>query len=272
MTTKYPKNILQAIVLLFIGFISTTPITIPVFALQATSKLNISEDLFNQLIFLLLFTAITFFYYRKNRKQITFKQFWSRGGELRLKTWVLLLLLLFIFEFGINILLSKYIGYHLKPTDNISNPLNMIWMAIGALVLAPFCEEIIFRGMILRGFLSNYSAAKAVIYSAIIFCAIHIYPTLLLGALFLGLFLGYVFYLTKSLLPGMVFHAIANFSALFMGYILFTLHGKSHIEMVYGTPTLWIMLASSAACITIAFFVLKSGKTSAVVGNKALSR
>jgi uncharacterized protein len=76
------------------------------------------------------------------------------------------------------------------------------------IVLAPICEELFFRGILLRGLRESYPAWIAVAGSALIFMGGH--GWLAIGPLVLGIVNGIVVLRTGSLLPGIVFHAIAN--------------------------------------------------------------
>lgn len=77
-------------------------------------------------------------------------------------------------------------------------------------VVAPLIEELLFRGFILRGFLSHYSKRKAVLASAILFGAFHLNPWQFLGATIGGVLLAWLFVRTRSLLPCIFGHALIN--------------------------------------------------------------
>ena len=81
------------------------------------------------------------------------------------------------------------------------------------IVAAPVLEEILCRGIVLKGLLKKYSSYKAILISAIFFAAIHMNPWQALPAFFGGLFIGWVFYKTQSIIPGMIIHATINTSA-----------------------------------------------------------
>ena len=66
-------------------------------------------------------------------------------------------------------------------------------------VIAPLTEELLFRGLILGGLLSRYSARKAIIASAALFSAFHLNPIQLLPTLGAGLFLAWLFVLLYGL-------------------------------------------------------------------------
>ena len=80
-------------------------------------------------------------------------------------------------------------------------------------LLAPLAEELFFRGLVLRGYLGRYSVSKAVWASAVLFALFHLNPWQAVVALPLGLGFAWLFLRTGSLVPGILGHATANFSA-----------------------------------------------------------
>lgn len=77
-------------------------------------------------------------------------------------------------------------------------------------LLAPVMEEILFRGILLRGLLRNYSPALAIGQSALLFGIFHFNPAQSLFALCFGLTLGWIYYRTQSLVLCMVLHGLNN--------------------------------------------------------------
>jgi len=86
-------------------------------------------------------------------------------------------------------------------------------------IAAPVMEEILCRGIILKGLLKNYAPQKAILISALFFAAIHLNPWQAIPAFFGGLFLGWVFYKTRSVIPGMIIHATINSTASVMLFL-----------------------------------------------------
>lgn len=80
-------------------------------------------------------------------------------------------------------------------------------------IVAPFCEEMLFRGFILRCFLANYSAGSAIFLSAVLFSAVHMNWYQMPFALVFGLFAGWLYYRTRSLWPAIIAHVIHNTGA-----------------------------------------------------------
>lgn len=88
-------------------------------------------------------------------------------------------------------------------------PLVVIATLIGAVVVAPFCEETFFRGFALAGFLRGMGVWPAVILSAVLFTIAHGDVGSSVPILALGLVLAYIRWRTGSIWPGIALH-IAN--------------------------------------------------------------
>jgi membrane protease YdiL (CAAX protease family) len=89
------------------------------------------------------------------------------------------------------------------------------YLTIG--IAAPLLEEFIFRGLILTGLLKKYNPQKAIIWSAVIFGFIHLNPWQFVPAFIIGIFIGWVFYHTKSVWPGVFIHFINNSFSFYIG-------------------------------------------------------
>ncbi|HEX7683582.1 MAG TPA: CPBP family intramembrane glutamic endopeptidase [Trinickia sp.] len=76
--------------------------------------------------------------------------------------------------------------------------------------LAPVIEELLFRGIILRSFLRQYSRSRAIVYSAVVFGFAHMNIHQFVTAFTLGFVIGEMYERTRSLLPGMLLHAFYN--------------------------------------------------------------
>jgi membrane protease YdiL (CAAX protease family) len=105
-------------------------------------------------------------------------------------------------------------------------------------------EEAVFRGIMLTVFLGKYSERKAIIFSALGFGLIHLLNLAsgrelvwvmgqVVWAFILGLFYGYVFVRTRSLLPSMIVHYLGN---VFIGSLTGYMQSRASIEMqaLYG--------------------------------------
>jgi uncharacterized protein len=77
-------------------------------------------------------------------------------------------------------------------------------------IVAPFTEELFFRGFLFKGLREKYGWVNALMFSSIIFALFHgqiatLIPTFLLGALF-----AYLFHRSGSVYPGMFLHFVVN--------------------------------------------------------------
>lgn len=94
------------------------------------------------------------------------------------------------------------------------------WASLFALVVvAPVTEEILFRGLILRGLLSRHGVRLAVLMSAVLFALAHLNPWQLISAGSLGVLFGWWYHRTRSLVPGLIGHALVNGSVLTCGFL-----------------------------------------------------
>ena len=123
--------------------------------------------------------------------------------------------------FGTSILISEINNLQrtfLPPpawfTDYLKNLVSAdisLWgSVISLVVVAPLTEELLVRGLVLRGFLSHYSARKAILASALFFGLLHFNPWQFIGATILGVLFAWWFIETRSMLPCLFGHALAR--------------------------------------------------------------
>ena len=80
-------------------------------------------------------------------------------------------------------------------------------------IMAPLLEEVLFRGIILDGYLKNYSPAKSIIISALLFAFVHGNIAQGIGAFVMGIVVGILYWRTQSLLLCISLHFVNNFLA-----------------------------------------------------------
>lgn len=110
-----------------------------------------------------------------------------------------------------------------------------VWVLVCG--IAPFVEEMFFRGILLRGLLGRYAPADAMVYSAFVFGMAHMNVYQFVIAFAVGLIAAALYRRTRSLWPGILLHAGIN--SLIM---VFAVYG---VEATSGTP-LWIWAISLA--------------------------
>ena len=105
----------------------------------------------------------------------------------------------------------KKFDFALLTTPNINKIIYFFLMVI----ITPVVEEIIYRGFLFNLLLKKYSVKIALIVSSLIFAFFHL-RFAGIGFLFVyGLFFGYVYYKTNSLIAPILAHFTINFLAMF---------------------------------------------------------
>lgn len=92
---------------------------------------------------------------------------------------------------------------------------NMIGI-IFALLIAPIMEEVIFRGIILGGLKKNYSMLSALLISSLLFSISHFTLVQLVPTFIAGIYFGYIFYKSGSLILSMFAHFSYNLFPIIM--------------------------------------------------------
>lgn len=87
---------------------------------------------------------------------------------------------------------------------------------LSAVVIAPVLEEMLFRGLILRGLLMRYPPSTAIVHSAALFGLAHFNIYQFFVGFSTGLLLGLAYQRTRSLWPCVLLHAAFNAGVLWM--------------------------------------------------------
>ena len=91
-------------------------------------------------------------------------------------------------------------------------------------LMAPLVEELVFRGAILRALLRWKSNPWiGIIISAVMFSVIHMNPAQMPHAFLIGILLGWMYYRTDSIVPGVVYHWVNNTIAYVLMAVAFSL-------------------------------------------------
>lgn len=122
-----------------------------------------------------------------------------------------------------------------------------LWVTlISVSIFAPFFEEWLCRGMILRGLLKNTNPTAAICISAAAFALIHLNPWQAIPAFTLGLLFGLVYYRTGSLKLTMLMHCVNNTMVALMSRIPAVEDADSFIEILPLLSYIGIFICSAA--------------------------
>jgi sodium transport system permease protein len=122
-----------------------------------------------------------------------------------------------------------------------------LWFILVTFAIIPaIAEELCFRGFIFSALRTRLSGAATIIASALLFGVFHeiLYAGRLLSSTFLGLVLGWVRLRTRSVLPGMLLHALNNSLLLTVSYYREELQSRGWgIKEQWHLPITWHALA-----------------------------
>jgi membrane protease YdiL (CAAX protease family) len=137
-------------------------------------------------------------------------------------------------------------------------------------------EEVVFRGIVLTVFLNNYSKRKSIVFSSLGFGLMHMLNLVngadfvwvmgqIVWAFIIGLFYGYAFVRTRSLLPVMIVHYLSN---VFIGSLTGYLQASASLEtqVLYGVTFSLGIVPTTLMILWTKFFSSKwlSGKETVV--------
>ena len=104
--------------------------------------------------------------------------------------------------------------------EQISNLTGEILGAISISILAPIAEEIGYRGVLLGGLLRmRCKPWVAIVLSAIVFALVHGFSVKLFGTMVFGIITGWLYWRTRSLIPGIIAHIVNNSLAVGFGFL-----------------------------------------------------
>lgn len=134
----------------------------------------------------------------------------------RALSWVIIL---FVVIYAVNqayegLILAFHL--HIQTNDQVLlqnakySPLTTYATLLASVVVAPFCEEVFFRGFVFMGLLRGMPLGWAIVLSALIFAIAHADPASFAVLFVIGLALAFLRWRTRSLWPGILLHLLNN--------------------------------------------------------------
>lgn len=111
------------------------------------------------------------------------------------------------------------------------NLFQFLTLSFCTVIIAPLCEELIFRGFLLKP-LRKYGDLTAILVSAVIFALFHGNIDQLAYALISGVFLGIIVVRSNSILPSIILHSANNLIVSFISYMPKDIFGREQAEAV----------------------------------------
>jgi len=129
-----------------------------------------------------------------------------------------------------------------------------IILLLSAIVIAPIYEEIIFRGILLKGMAKKINPVIALLVSALLFAVVHLNIPQGINAFLLGLVVGYIYIITESIYLSIFAHFINNLLALSVSS-RFALIGGRHYIAIHG-----VLIILGVILLVIALIGYKQNK------------
>lgn len=144
---------------------------------------------------------------------------------------------------------GEYYDYFMRLMEQMtSEPAALVILAV---FMAPLFEEIVFRGIIMKGMINDgVRPPLAIFVAALLFGLVHGNPWQFVGAVLLGCVLGLVYYKTKSLLLPILLHAFNNLCSVLL---IFMTDKESFAEAAL-LPQ-WIIFAIGVILFTVFYLI-----------------
>lgn len=129
---------------------------------------------------------------------------------------------------------------------------------ISICLIAPLIEEMLFRGIILRSFLENYSVRSSILLSSLLFALLHMTVTQLPVAFIMGCLLGWLYARTKCLWPSIMAHFFYNSFAVLL-WSTYSSSGSDKGSLPAFNPPAVMMaaLVSSAVGVAMLYYIFQ---------------
>lgn len=138
--------------------------------------------------------------------------------------------------------------FYRQPLPFLGEPAGAIAGALSIVVVAPVVEELVFRGLLLRGLLRRHSPTLAASVTAVVFALYHLDPWQAAAAFPLGLGLAWLTIASGSVLPAILAHVLLNAASLLDAPLVRTLgYGPLELATMMHLPATLLLLATAAA-------------------------
>ncbi len=200
-----------------------------VFNLGFLSELNENlSDLISSLliqVIVMFFVPLLFYFllFRKKPKEV----FSSLGFKKISGKVVLISFLIGLIAFALNIFISSIFnglieafGYK-SPFSSSTQDYSVLGFVLSVFctaILPAVCEEFVHRGILMRGLYNSISVKHSLIISSICFGLMHLNIVQVFYATILGLLIGFVSIVGKSIWPAVIIHFTNNFVNVYLSY------------------------------------------------------
>lgn len=176
--------------------------------------------------------------------------------------WVLSALLLAIMTICASLVMDPLNSIMPEPWEWVKQSLEMLVNApkavaiVTTVILAPLLEELLCRGIILRGMLKHTSSFMAIFWSALIFAVIHLNPFQAVPAFLLGILMGWVYYKTGSLKLTILMHFTNNLLSMLISWYFPMASTTDSFKAILPPDTYWAVTGGGALVLILGLVIL----------------
>ena len=179
-----------------------------------------------QIVILFALPFVLYTFMLKSKPKQTFKEFGYK--KLNLKA-ILICFGLGVLAYILNVFISNffaiilnYVGYNPQYGSGSGSGYDtlpkFLYGVVSVAILPALCEEFLHRGLLLRGTSQVIGYKKAIILSSLLFGLMHLNISQFFYATILGLLMGFVATITRSIWPAVIMHFCNNFINVFMSF------------------------------------------------------
>lgn len=134
-----------------------------------------------------------------------------------------------------------------------------VWCSIlTTCICAPILEELLCRGLMLRGMIENGKhPASAIVWSSIIFGILHMNPWQAIPAILVGLLMGYMYYKTRCIWVPIALHVLNNSLSTLLYYLFPEIPSDATFRGMIGDSQIYFAIfAISIAVLALSYFTI----------------
>lgn len=225
----FPKNILQFLFIFLISIVCCAPL-VPLFLTNKENK-NLTILVFF-ICTLSIFIGLVHYINYKKKIKIKYK---IKPINTKLSLYYILIIWV-----TVTVIFRPIHYYFFSKSYQIYD----FYYILGALILAPILEEIVFRNILLNSLLNSHSKNKSIIISSLLFAFVHGSPYQIIFTTIIGLFLGAIYAKEKNIGYTIMLHFFANF---------FVFISQFYVQKYFNSPFFNILIYLN---MTISFLLL----------------
>ena len=256
---EYKKQNTKIGIILLIFFGASTIVSFALAILQAIGQI-FADSIVYEVVYELAYSGLYFcmffipmLFYKKLDKEYSFSQMPCKFKFSRHFPLILLgALAINYLAAYVNSIIIAMLGFDMSSLliEEYPNGYHAYHFALDTIKIAiipAFCEEFLFRGLILDR-LSRFGRAKAIFISALLFALMHQNIGQIFYTFILGLVLGYIVVESGSIWGAIVLHFVNNFTQVIMNAVMYTQH-EARANFIIATMELIIVVVGVAAAI-----------------------